>query len=206
MTLELSKVELDITKELVNIGLAKAADSLSFFVKSKVMLNGLDLYISELNDIDQLSQRKKNDTHLLTTQLRGEVGGVCFFLLDEDDVNRLKAESFPKDQSFTTADGEKMLNAFLKEVDNIITASVITQFSNLLEKKIYGDVPTYKFCEYSNLDAELRSSISIDSCLLYFKVNFVTKNSELNPEFIWALDKEFIHGVQAFAQQKKSLC
>lgn len=204
MAIELSKVELDITKELVNIGLAKAADSLSFFVKSKVMLKGLNLFVKQLSEIDQLSNKKGEQIHMLSTQLKGETEGVCFLILDNTDVKKLMSEAIPT-TDLNSEQGIEMKKAFLLELDNIISAAVVTQFSNILGKKMHGHVPRYEAIEESKLDNRLRSLIELDSHLLYFKVNFVTNNNELNPEFIWALDQSFIHGVKEFASSENTL-
>jgi len=37
MTKSLNQVETDITKEIINIGIAKAADSFSFFIQEKLL-------------------------------------------------------------------------------------------------------------------------------------------------------------------------
>ena len=201
--MKLSKVELDLTKELVNIGLAKAADSLSFFIKNTVMLKGLDVSIRALSEIDSLSTKKEETLHLLTTSLKGDVKGVCFFILDNQDVDKVLEVSIPKSINLNSVEGRKMKQEFLLELDNIISAAVITQFANFLKERMFGHVPKYDLVNQDDLNNVLKNEIDFDGYLLYFKVNFITENNELNPEFVWVLDESFIQKIIQVAKEEK---
>jgi hypothetical protein len=41
--------------------------------------------------------------------------------------------------------------------------------------------------------------------MLYFKSNFNTYNLNINPEFVWLLDENFIHGVKKIAADQDAV-
>ncbi|NER85314.1 MAG: hypothetical protein F6K42_38630, partial [Leptolyngbya sp. SIO1D8] len=81
-------------------------------------------------------------------------------------------------------------SAILKEIDNIISATVITQLSNALEASIYGDVP--KLFELNNM-AEFHDIMNESSEGYYLLVttNFIFDGyGTISPIFIWKIDKK----------------
>ncbi len=200
----LNDLEFDVAKEFVNIGLAKAADSMSFFVRDKILITGYDVQLRKLNDIKYLTKKKGEDIVVLTTELRGEMGGVCFLVFDQEDTKTLCDVALPPSVKEDPIKAKEMSKAFLMELDNIVSAAVVTQFSNMLSSDIHGYVPIYN--EYSEgvIEKELRDQIKMDSHLLYVKVNLILEEKSLSPEFIWALDEKFIEGVRAFVLDDKN--
>ena len=77
-----SKLEEDIAKEIINIGLIKAADSMAFFTKEKVFIRSLDLEILDTSAIDQMYQNHDNqeDRYVLTTHIKGDLSGDCHLI------------------------------------------------------------------------------------------------------------------------------
>ena len=53
----LNEIELDVAKEVLNIGLSKSADSMSFFTKNKVLIRTIDLRIESIDDIKKYLKR-----------------------------------------------------------------------------------------------------------------------------------------------------
>ena len=52
--MELNNLELDLAEKIINIGLAKASDSMAFFTKEKVLVNSLEVTLKELATINSL--------------------------------------------------------------------------------------------------------------------------------------------------------
>ena len=98
-----------------------------------------------------------------------------------------------------------MLDALLLEMDNIIAASVITQFSNIFKFKVHGGVPGIKRIKVSELTPTVKNMSKNPSYLLYFKSNFNTYSMNINPEFVWLLDDNFINGVKKIASDQSAI-
>lgn len=196
---EFNELELDIAKEILNIGLSKSADSLSFFTKDKVLLNTFDIYSSEAKNLKVLATNfGSEDTYVLSTELKGELTGECFLIFRKNEVEELLKATLPASILGNPEQKEEMGNAILLELDNIVSAAVITQFSNILQCSSYGNVPQLNVMSPSNLEGFLTKRIG-DDHLVCFKAEFITENVKLQPEFIWGLNERFVAGVKSIA-------
>ena len=95
-----------------------------------------------------------------------------------------------------------MTDAILLEMDNIIVASVLTQFSNLFNFKMYGDVPSLTKTVLNGFTQIVESTNKTSKYVLYFQSEFNTSGMDINPEFIWLLDEKYIEGVKVLSQDK----
>ena len=95
-----------------------------------------------------------------------------------------------------------MTDAILLEMDNIIVASVVTQFSNLFNFKMYGDVPSLTKTVLNGFTQIVESTNKTSKYVLYFQSEFNTSGMDINPEFIWLLDEKYIEGVKVLSQDK----
>lgn len=205
MAVELSKVELDITKEIINIGLSKAADSLSFFIKDKVLIQHLDLQINSTSYAPLSRKQEAGKTYLLTTNILGDINGKSYLVLNDTEVEKFVGTNIPDSIKNNDVEKSKMTDALLLEIDNIITASVVTQFSNILRFKMYGGVPMLDTFQQDQLNTHLNDS-NPDQCnVMYFNSRFITKNLDINPEFIWLMGDKFFTGVKNVVKDDKML-
>gem|GEM_PF-512991 len=196
MTTNLDNIDLDYTKEIISIGLAKSADSLSFFLNEKVYLNPFDLKFNTDNYFP-LSKKSNNynNSYLLTTSVKGDFKGKAYLIFSEQEVETIFKTNFGPVTNFDAEQRLSMIRDFLCEIDNIITASVITQFSNLLKHNIYGDVPKLDILPSTKVNEFLRENNPGELKIFYFNTRFITKKVEISPEFIWLLDDSFFNKV-----------
>lgn len=197
--------ELDIAKEIFNIGLSKAADSMAFFTKEKVFIKSLDLKMKDVKSIDKLSRKNEDELlYVLTTEVKGELEGVCYLVFSEKEVEEILKVSLPSSIIENPAKCKLMSEAILLEMDNIIAASVITQFSNFFKYKIYGDVPSLLKTSLVKFNDLVKTDDTF-KYVLYFKSEFNTTGMGITPEFIWLLDDKYIEGVKSIAQDAQRL-
>jgi chemotaxis protein CheY-P-specific phosphatase CheC len=193
----LNEKELDVAKEIINIGLCKAADSMAFFTKDKVLIEGVDVEVVSVDSIDTFSEKpSEEDIVVLSTSLKGEMQGVCHLVFSVAETEKIFNVSLPKSILEDEDKMKVMGDAILQEMDNIIAASVVTQFSNVFDYMMYGDVPRIHKMKKSELDAFIRSDEpDLKSCL-FFKCDFSTNEIDIKPEFIWLMDDKFEVGVK----------
>lgn len=204
MATELDQFDLDITKEIINIGLAKAADSLSHFLNESVYLNPFDVKFNSENYFPLSKKEYKNNCYLLTTIIKGDFGGKAYLIFSDQEVETLLSTAGVDLNAFEDPEVKLALAAdFLLETDNIITASVVTQFANLLNHKIYGDVPKLNVMPSNELNEYLHNTNSGDLKIFYFSTEFRTKKVNVSPEFIWLLDDNFFNQVSKMMEQDK---
>jgi len=202
---QFNHIEQDVAKEVINIGLSKAADSLSFFTQNKVIIRSSELIFKNISEAKELSKKVGDNIYVLTTDIIGELKGVCYLIFNEQEVDKLLKISLP---ATILEDKEKkmeMSDAILKEADNIISASVITQFSNLLKFNMYGGVPYMDILSKEKVTPFLLSRAAGSEYFLQISAQFHTEEVDFTPEFVWFLDSKFIEGVKSFVKDESYL-
>jgi len=192
----LNEKELDLAREIVSIGLAKAADALSFFTRDKVMLSHFDLHIRQLSNIDQINTKEGNNVHVALTQLIGEISGACGLLFSETEADNLLRVVLPPKIYEDPEKRAMMGEAMLLEIDNITTAAVITQFSNFLQFNMFGGVPQLQRLSGRGVDEYLLAHAGNPDYLLCFTTSLSTHKQAINPSFVWLLEYKFLEGIR----------
>ncbi len=201
-----TEYELEVTKELLNMSLANAADAFSKMANERVLFNGFDLELLKKSDIDNLLiEVAEKGLYVLTTEVKGKLAGISYLIFDAKDAEGI-FPIFAPNAAVVAEDGEltEFQQAILMEVDNILAAAMITQLSNFLDLSVYGDVPNYKFLNKEQLADLLRNDHE-----LYYEVAFnlksklETSKSNISPIFIWFFKNDFVEAVKNVIEIKK---
>jgi chemotaxis protein CheY-P-specific phosphatase CheC len=197
----LNKNELQVATKIVRQGLLKAAESLSFFMKEKVGISALELQVH--NDV-LIPEKTGRNIHLLTTEIIGELPGICYLIFSEEEANELRDVALPLEIKNNPVLAAEMNDAIMLEVDNIISASVITEFSNLLKQKIYGDVPTMKLVNQNELHDLLCGTRDKNLFAINFKTSFISSNLNFCPEFVWLFNNKFLDSIKDLTKRQEA--
>ncbi|KAA9346046.1 chemotaxis protein CheC [Adhaeribacter soli] len=140
MELQVSELEKDIIKEILNIGLARAADSFAVIAKDIVLLKVPDLQLTEPKEILQLVTNFEATHVIIQSDIKGDFNGSTLMLFSDDQIERLSKVCLNLEYKF---DGElsDMQESLLLEISNIITGALVTQLANILKASIYGSPP-----------------------------------------------------------------
>jgi chemotaxis protein CheY-P-specific phosphatase CheC len=190
--------ELNAAKEIVNAGLLKAAESLSFFMKEKITLDDMDFSFNKASNPADFTSKKGDNIHLLLTEIIGELKGVCCLIFSEDEANKLRDTALPPEITSNPEIMSEMSDGILLEVDNIISASVITQFSNILKHKIYGGVPNIKKLNSEQLNQYIKGKLEEDMFVINFNTHFVSSYLNFSPQFLWLFDNSFAESIRNY--------
>jgi len=201
----LNTTELFAAKSIINLGLSKAAESLSFFMKEQIRFNELSFSINKINQQVDFTSKSGNNIHLLITSIVGELKGVCCLIFTEEEADKLRQAALPKEIIDDPALMAEMSDAILLEVDNIISASVITQFSNILKHNIHGGVPELKKLSVEQINQYAASNFLQEMYIINFKTQFESAQLNFNPEFIWLFDNTFLESVKSFALDNSNI-
>ncbi len=200
--MEFDKVELDLTKKIISTGLEKAVESMAFFTKEEMKVNSLEVKIRPFPFLGNLLNKSSDEEFtLLTSEIKGEVNGVCYLIFSKDEVDEILNVSLP---ASILNDPEKMKmmgDAMLLEMDNIVVASVITALSNALKNSMYGNVPAIQKTDASGLMDIFEGSKKTGDYFLYFKSEFKSNTLNMNPDFIWFLDDNYEQGLKKLVRE-----
>jgi chemotaxis protein CheY-P-specific phosphatase CheC len=198
--MEFTKENKRMAKEVISAGLAKAAESLSFFMNEKIELDTSDDRCLDCDPLD-LDRKGESNIHLLITKVVGDIQGICCLIFSEEEADHLRNVALPAEIKSNPEMMAEMSDGILLEVDNIISASVITHFSNTLKLKMHGDVPVLKKVDYKEMIEFIRTEISDKLYLVSFKTSFSSSNVKFNPEFLWLFEKNFVSGLTQYYNQ-----
>lgn len=191
--------ELNIAREIVNAGLLKAAESLSFFMKETISLANMDFTFNKSPEPANFSDKKGDNIHLLLTDIIGELKGVCCLIFSEDEADKLRKVALPPEIMNNPQIMSEMSDGILLEVDNIISASVITQFSNILKHKIYGGVPDIKKFNNEQLNQFIKEKLEKNMFVINFNTHFISSHLDFSPQFLWFFDESFAESIRKFS-------
>jgi chemotaxis protein CheY-P-specific phosphatase CheC len=169
--------------QVMNTGFNKAAHSFSMIIQRSVTVANSQPVQIHQSDFSY-SFEEQGDLYILITHLIGNISGKSFLIFS----NAESKEIFKALKLSTSNDALK--EAFLLEIDNIISASVIAELSNSLNVEIYGDVPQLVKVHSKGLQAFMHKEMNSEdpTSMLFCKTAFqFDKDESIHPQFIWKL-------------------
>ena len=141
MDLHMTELERDVVREILNIGLARAADSFAIIAQERVLLEvpSLDLMPGS-GMLEMVREIQKTNVPILS-DIRGDFNGTTLMFFSGQHIQRLSRVCLRMTTSASTHIDE-MQESLLLEISNIITGALVTQLANILKAQIYGAPPT----------------------------------------------------------------
>ena len=191
----LNESEMKVATKLIFDGLSMAKASMEMILQSPISIEQVD-YVSADLDMDRFGGPDQ-EVHLIKTELMGELKGTSHLIFSEKEVAKLYEaclpESVAKDDS---KESTIMKLGFLTEIDNMVSAAVITEFSNSLDMEIYGDVPSLKVMKATDLNDFIVKDSSEFESIIHFKAVFKGKELDICPDFIWVFHNKFVDRIK----------
>ncbi|MDN4165910.1 hypothetical protein QWY31_10375 [Cytophagales bacterium LB-30] len=185
-------------KDIVEAGFKKAATAFSSLAKREVSIDSVSLkYLENPHQLDHLLPIA-DSLVLLTTDMIGELKGKSYLVLSGEESEKVIQACSPMKLAHQEVE---LGDALLLELDNILSASVITEISNRLNLKIYGDIPSLKKCSGSMALDILKKDFlhyqnSQQEILLVSSTHFHFKNEvHLRPQFIWKFNQGLLQAL-----------
>lgn len=186
MQKEIQVYELELVEDLVQAAFENAATAFSKFINRKVSAQSI-----LIGSTDQMAMAKDdpNDKmYILISQLRGDLKGKCYLNFSSDDAEEFfrmcLAPEYAKDNS--------MSMAMLMELDNILTAAVVSIIAARLNINTYAYVPHLVRATRLELSRSITDDHEIEDLVLHFKTIFKIDKFNLSTEFIWIVEKKLI--------------
>ena len=136
----MTELERDIIREILNIGLARAADSFAVIAQERVLLEvpSIDLLMS--NDILSKVREYQSRNVPIQSDIRGDFNGTTLMFFSGQHVQRLSRVCL-RMQTTESLEVNELQESLLLEISNIITGALVTQLANILKANIYGAPP-----------------------------------------------------------------
>lgn len=140
MNVLMTELERDIIREILNIGLARAADSFAVIAQERVMLEVPNLDLLPSTDIIARVREYQARYVSIQSDIRGDFNGSTFMFFSGQHVQRLSRVCL-RLQVADSLQLNELQESLLLEISNIITGALVTQLANILKANIYGAPP-----------------------------------------------------------------
>ncbi len=193
--------ELNLMDKLMSRAYDSSARSFEKIARSPIYVKNSELKVTQMYDYNTIRNIicKNNKSVMVKTEIIGELGGASFLLLSDVECKKIYEASLMK--GYTYGSSPEIETAMITELDNILSAAVITEFANFLQVSLYGDVPHYLRKDSDALaDAVVDELINLNmdgGYFLFTNTHFsFAGDKELNPIFFWHLDEGFIEAIE----------
>ena len=184
----LEQEEYTLIQNIIELSIKKSVNSLSKLIEEDVSL--LELEFEEILNIQQLSSLivSEQTYYILTSQIVGELSAESFLIINQENA-QLFWEIMLKHHPEKT---NEMKDALLLEIDNILTASGVIVLSELLNIKIYGDVPNLRLLDQADMQVFIEQELQTFDFSLTYKAKLQSEESQVKLDFIWGFKKDFL--------------
>lgn len=175
-------------RDAFEAGYLNAALSLSRVTGGGISFNNFEFHNDRIDAAGfraGIQDNREGTDLLLTTEIFGDISGKSYLLLSVDELEWLTGK-IPSHAS----QHETMTEEYIKEIDNILSASVITWLSNHLERKVYGHLPIIKGIVTRRMEDIIAEDFKNNTQDIYVNsVSFSVENQpNVHPTFVWAID------------------
>ena len=139
---EASDVDLDIAREIINIGLAKVADSLAVIARETVHVNVPDVKIMNPDELDKILPTSKPQDIVIQSDIGGDITGQTFIIFTKLQMENIAGICIGCRDDFE-GNYTALEKSLLLEISNILTGALVTQLANILKFKMHGLPPQF---------------------------------------------------------------
>ncbi|NLP50539.1 chemotaxis protein CheC [Bacillus sp. RO1] len=134
--------ELDLLKELGNIGAGNAATALSQLLNKEINMNVPLAKIVSFNEMMDLMGGSDRPVAAVFLRMEGELSGSLFFVLSLEDATKLINQLIPEKKiSVDELPSHELGLSALQELGNIISAHYLTALSECIGLSVTPSVP-----------------------------------------------------------------
>ena len=172
--MNVSAEEIDALRELINIGVGRAAGALNDMVGAHVELRVPSVRLVSPADIKEATTWV-NEQELATVRMgfSGEIQGTTELVFPADSASKLVA--LLTGEEVGTPDLDSLRAGALTEVGNILLNAVMGSITNVLERHISYELPTYSEETPEDLVEAVRSQA--EAAVLLAQTHFLVRQS-----------------------------
>lgn len=184
---QLNDMQIDVLRELGNIGAGNAATSLSELLNVKVDISLPNVQILDINDAVQTLGGPENVIVAILAKLYGDLEGIMMFIIERNFANNIVEHLLG--QEF---DGEKLTEiqlSAISEVGNIMIGAYSGSISTLSQLKVKASVPSVTVDMVGavlNVPAVEMNSVS--DKVIFIQDNFFDDSQSANMLFVPSID------------------
>ena len=184
----ITSLQIDLLKELANIGSGSAATALSQMLNETVLIDIPSVNICNLSQISEAFGDPEKRKSLAFIQIKDDLNGYILFILEIEDAKHIAK---------TAAGGYEMdYMLILPEITNIISGSYIRTIAEMINGKIDLTPPQVGEDMIGALTNEIVSSIiSIANEVVVINTTLGIKQKTIPSYFVLLLDQDSLNKI-----------
>jgi chemotaxis protein CheC len=139
MYVVINELEKDVLREIINIGLARAADSFANFSNEMVLLDVPDVKIIETKVFPEIVGEYNSLYTVIRSGIRGDLNGKTFMLYSDDHIDRIALYCLDCDEEDENYD--QQVEELLKKISFVITKALCSQLEGILKLSLITEDP-----------------------------------------------------------------
>lgn len=185
--------------EIISNALSKAANSFSGISHKKVeitvpsfqLVDDIEVFLAKIvnNKIDVMVQ----------SEINGDLYGQTILLFSKKQIEDLEEACF--DFKIASDKQEEIRRSFLLEVSNILTAAIVTEFSNKLYLNLYGSVPLDPISVKGLSKEKLILSLDVSYMIFTVYTSFVEHGKNVSLPMMLVFDYENLKKIVELIKQ-----
>ena len=187
---------MEVATKLIFDGLSMAKSSMEMILQSPISIQKID-YSDEQKVSPTFDLNSEELVHVIKTELKGELKGTSHLIFTEEDVTKICKACLPPDiLTSNTPESKMMKMGFLTEIDNMVAAAVITEFSNFLGLDIFGHVPSLEVMKALDVNGYLKTESTEFDSVIHFRAIFHGVELNISPDFVWIFQNELVERIK----------
>jgi len=178
--------QLELLKELVNIGAGRASQALNYMLNSHIDLEAPVVRWMPNADVTQIfediSEWGLTDLSLIKMRIIGELTGNAQLVFSDQDAAKLVAAMYGDSHQ---AVDENLNREALNEIGNILINGLIGSLGNMLGISLAYRIPTYRKGKIGNLIL-----VEQDTPVIFSMIRFVIESLNVRGNFILTFEIE----------------
>lgn len=175
--------QLEVLREIGNIGAGNAASSLAAMLNKKVEMAVPKAGIMDFKEIFALVGNEEQKVACINFDVSGAAPSKILFLLDEGSTYQL-VDMLLGRPAGTTTELDAIGESTIKEIGNILTGSFITAFAEFTRLDFIGSVPAFAFDMLGAvLSAAFLEGGYFDERVLLIETTFFEEEVSINGHF-----------------------
>jgi chemotaxis protein CheC len=195
--------EEDILKEVINIALAKVADSFSVIARQTVLLNVPSIRIADEHEVNSLLPHSERQDFVIQSEIEGELHGKTFIIFEEQNANNLAEVCLGKEDGFR-GNYLALKKSLMLEVSNILTGSLATQLANIFDLYIHGLPPVFvPYAMRHSFKSLVSDLVVFKPVILTVKTEFINSKNVVEMPMVALFDVMSMQKIRQVIRQKK---
>lgn len=176
----LDSLQIEILKEVINVGVGKSAEVLNSMIQSHILLEVPEIKIAKYDEYNNFVKYFENTNYaVITLPFNGELNGFSKLIMSSDHAAKLVDAFIGK--SGANMDMDSLRIDILSEIGNVIINAVMGTLSNMLSISLDYIVPSYEQGTRNIIIPE--EMMKNESTVLFAKTHFKIKEFEAQGNF-----------------------